>query len=44
MVAKVRLKVFFNKRTNQASVVIPKKKFGGKVPEFIDVKIKRRKR
>ena len=40
MVDRVRLKVFINKRTKQGSVVIPKKLFG-RVPSFIDVKIKK---
>lgn len=33
----LKLKVHKNKRTGQASIVLPKKKFKGGVPEFIGV-------
>lgn len=39
----IKLKVYKNKKNSQGVVVIPKKKFGT-IPEYIRVKIKRRKK
>ena len=33
-----KLKVFFNKRNNQAMITLPKKRFpNGKVPKYLDI-------
>lgn len=40
----VRLRVLINKRTGQGTVFLPKKKFRGVLPEFINLKIRSSRR
>lgn len=40
----LKLKVYKNKRNSQAIVMLPKKKFNGKIPKVVSLKIRRRKK
>ncbi len=39
MVDNIRLKVLINKNTKQGMVFLPKKKFDGSLPKFINISI-----